>query len=99
MSFKLSPNLRSVQKDSKLNTISIINKQSYEIAKLKDIILRETDNHQELVKTTRKIYNFDTKQKKMLKYNQESDEEKEKDGQNPKENKRQSAFKKVTIKA
>ncbi|CAF0711059.1 unnamed protein product [Brachionus calyciflorus] len=78
-SFKLSPNLRSIQKDTTINAISILNKEKFEQDKIRNILLQEAELNPELVETNRKAYKFEiAKPKKKAEAVQDDDEQEEK---------------------
>lgn len=82
-SFKLSPNLRSLQRDNTLGSISILNKETFEQDKIRNILSQEAELNPELVETNRKNYKFERIYVKKTEVDQDEDEEEK----NPKKNK------------
>ena len=50
-------------KDSRNIQITIINKEKFEISKISKIVAAEKGSHEEVVKTTRRYFNYAEKQK------------------------------------
>lgn len=71
----MSPNLRSLQRDKTLNSISILNKETFEQDKIRKILSQEAELNPELVETDRKSYKFERIFSKKTEANLEEDEE------------------------
>jgi hypothetical protein len=59
-SFKISPNLRcEFKEDKRAHSIAILNKQSFEMSKIKRVIEQELNYDNERVKTSRRRVNME----------------------------------------